>query len=254
MNLRLPDHLGANYRSSSQRARIVTENWTATSAFCPLCQQGLAQAAANTPALDFYCPACALTFELKSKKGRFGHSIVDGAYSVIIKQITSNAHPNLLLLGYTTDGWVTDFSLVPKRFFVPALIEKRKPLSLTARRTGWVGCNLRIGAIPADGRIYYVRDGAVNEKEAVTSQWIKTAFLDQVDVDSRAWLVSVMACVQSLNQRTFALEQVYQLVPKLQEQYPNNRHIRAKIRQQLQVLRDKGWLTFRGRGVYSLNV
>lgn len=171
----------------------------------------------------------------------------------MIKQIASNAHPNLLLLGYTTDGWVTDFSLVPKRFLVPTLIEKRKPLSQTARRAGWVGCNLRIGSIPADGRIYYVREGAVVDKEAVSSQWNKTAFLDQIDVHSRAWLVSVMACVQSLDKHAFKLEEIYQFVPNLQEQYPRNRHVRAKIRQQLQVLRDKGWLTFHGHGAYSLN-
>lgn len=171
----------------------------------------------------------------------------------MIKQITSNAHPNLLLLGYTMDGCVTDFSLVPKRFLVPALIEKRKPLSPTARRAGWIGCNLRIGSIPTDGRIYYVREGAVVEKDAVSSQWNKTAFLDQIDIYSRAWLVSVMTCVRSMNKRDFKLEELYDFVPKLQEQYPKNRHVKAKIRQQLQVLRDKSWLTFHGHGAYSLN-
>lgn len=253
MNLRLPDHLGANYRSASQRARILTEHWTANNAFCPSCQQRITQAATNSPALDFYCAVCVLGFELKSKRGPFGPMVVNGAYETLSKHVFDNVHPNLLLLAYTTDGWVKDFSLVPKRFLVPALIEKRRPLSPTARRAGWVGCNLRIGSIPADGRIYYVRDGTAVANEAVSRQWHKTEFLDQLDVDSRSWLVSIMSCVRSLNKRVFTLEEVYQFAPKLQEQYPNNRHVRAKIRQQLQVLRDKGWLTFRGRGAYSLN-
>ncbi|WP_373458343.1 hypothetical protein [Brevundimonas sp. SORGH_AS_0993] len=32
--------------------------------------------------------------------------------------------------------------------------------------------------------------------------------------------------------------------------YPGNNNFRPKIRQQLQVLRDRGWLAFDGRGVY----
>lgn len=32
--------------------------------------------------------------------------------------------------------------------------------------------------------------------------------------------------------------------------YPGNNNVRPKIRQQLQVLRDRGWLEFNGRGVY----
>jgi len=32
--------------------------------------------------------------------------------------------------------------------------------------------------------------------------------------------------------------------------YPGNSNVRPKIRQQLQVLRDMGWLAFNGRGTY----
>ncbi|WP_420022339.1 hypothetical protein [Brevundimonas subvibrioides] len=32
--------------------------------------------------------------------------------------------------------------------------------------------------------------------------------------------------------------------------YPGNHNVRPKIRQQLQVLRDRGWLAFNGRGTY----
>ena len=34
--------------------------------------------------------------------------------------------------------------------------------------------------------------------------------------------------------------------------YPANHNVRPKIRQQLQVLRDRGWLEFVGRGRYRV--
>jgi type II restriction enzyme len=34
--------------------------------------------------------------------------------------------------------------------------------------------------------------------------------------------------------------------------YPNNKHVKPKIRQQLQVLRDHGYLEFESKGRYRL--
>lgn len=51
--------------------------------------------------------------------------------------------------------------MVPKYFFSPDIIEKRKPLAETARRAGWTGCNILLNRIPNEGRIYIVQ----NEKE-----------------------------------------------------------------------------------------
>ena len=42
----------------------------------------------------------------------------------------------------------------------------------------------------------------------------------------------------------FSLEQAYDLEPILKKIYPKNSHIRAKIRQQLQVLRDHDRIIF----------
>ncbi|MFN9928569.1 MAG: hypothetical protein ACK53I_16700 [Phenylobacterium sp.] len=39
---------------------------------------------------------------------------------------------------------------------------------------------------------------------------------------------------------------------RLQAAYPGNNNVRPKIRQQLQVLRDAGWLIFLGKGAYRL--
>jgi len=61
-----------------------------------------------------------------------------------------------------------------------------------------------------------------------------------------------MKCIEQLHQQRFTIDQVYCFEDELQRVYPNNRHIREKIRQQLQVLRDKGYLEFSGRGIYRL--
>ena len=42
------------------------------------------------------------------------------------------------------------------------------------------------------------------------------------------------------------------LLTELEKLHPDNRHVRDKIRQQLQVLRDMGLLQHIGRGVWRL--
>lgn len=61
-----------------------------------------------------------------------------------------------------------------------------------------------------------------------------------------------MACVEAIGRPEFTLEEVYAFEPRLAHVYPANSNIRPKITQQLQVLRDMGWLTFEGRGRYAL--
>jgi type II restriction enzyme len=55
---------------------------------------------------------------------------------------------------------------------------------------------------------------------------------------------------RGLNKKEFILRDVYGLVPQLQGLHPDNRHVRDKIRQQLQVLRDLGFVEFLGGGRY----
>jgi type II restriction enzyme len=58
--------------------------------------------------------------------------------------------------------------------------------------------------------------------------------------------------VRSLGKAEFSLADVYAFESKLARLHPNNRHVRPKIRQQLQVLRDLGLLQFLGGGDYRL--
>ena len=50
---------------------------------------------------------------------------------------------------------------------------------------------------------------------------------------------------------TFTLNQMYAFVEELKQKHPDNNHIFDKIRQQLQFLRDKGIIEFKGRGIYK---
>lgn len=65
-----------------------------------------------------------------------------------------------------------------------------------------------------------------------------------------AWLLAVMTAVEAIGRPEFTLDDVYAHEASLSALYPDNNNVRPKIRQQLQVLRDRGWLAFNGRGVY----
>ena len=59
-----------------------------------------------------------------------------------------------------------------------------------------------------------------------------------------------MKAVKAIGRPEFTLDEVYAHEAALAALYPGNNNVRPKIRQQLQVLRDRGWLAFSGRGTY----
>jgi type II restriction enzyme len=61
-----------------------------------------------------------------------------------------------------------------------------------------------------------------------------------------------MKCVEAIGRREFEIDDVYAFEKRLSHLYPNNRHAKQNIRQQLQVLRDHGYLDFVSRGNYRL--
>ena len=61
-----------------------------------------------------------------------------------------------------------------------------------------------------------------------------------------------MKCVDLIGRESFTLDDVYAFEGRLAAVYPANNNVRPKIRQQLQVLRDQGYLAFLGRGRYRL--
>jgi type II restriction enzyme len=168
-------------------------------------------------------------------------------------RLASNNNPNLMLLNYDLARLtVTSAFIVPKHFFVPAVIEKRKPLAPTARRAGWVGCKILLDQIPASGKIFLVTNGQARSRDDVLAQWQRTLFLRQESTEAKGWLIEVMKCVESLGRNDFELDDVYGFERELSQIYPDNQHVRPKIRQQLQKLRDRGYLDFTSRGRYRL--
>lgn len=241
------------YKSKSQIARVLTEAWVKTNAYCPNCGQDyLNDFANNQPVADFFCNTCQEQFELKSKKGNAGRKIVDGAYRTMIERISSDNNPNFFLLSY--DGKanaVKNFLIIPKHFFTPRIIEKRKPLPPTARRAGWEGCNITLGDIPESGKIFYVKDRDVAVKEEVLAKWRKTAFLKDTKQSSKGWLLDVLDCLEKIPGEKFRLQDVYEFEDHLAALHPENNFVKDKIRQQLQFLRDKGFIKFLSRGKYQ---
>ncbi len=255
MKLGFEEEAAALYTSSSQRARIWTEQWVKSQVYCPNCgHTEIERYGNNRPVADFFCRSCDEDYELKSQKGVIGAKVVNGAYRAMIERLGGNRNPNFFILNYDLQKLsVVNLLIIPKHFFTPLIIERRKPLEPPARRAGWVGCNILLQKIPQAGRIFLVKNSIAVLKPDVLEQWKKTLFLrDQKDLAAKGWLLSVMKCVEALHRPEFSLTDVYRFEGELQQTYPGNRHIKEKIRQQLQVLRDKGYLEFTGRGSYRL--
>jgi len=179
--------------------------------------------------------------------------VVDGAFRSKCERLAAKNNPNLLLLNYDLKQFgVTNLFVVPKHFFVRDIIERRNPLAPTARRAGWIGSNILLDQVPNAGKIFLVQNGVSLPKDAVISKWRKTLFLRDQGLEARGWLIEVMKCVESIGRQEFDLSDVYAFENELRVLYPNNNHIKQKIRQQLQVLRDQGYLDFVSRGSYRL--
>lgn len=255
MELTFDKKLAEKYSSASQKMRVLTEDWVDSSIYCPNCGHlEIEHYPNNKPVADFYCANCKEDYELKSKKDSMGTKIVDGAYGTMIERLQSSNNPNFFFLNYNPENYsIKNFVVIPKHFFVPEIIEKRKPLAPTARRAGWIGCNILLQSIPQAGKIFYVRNGLIKPKEQVLTEWQKTLFLrEEKEISAKGWLLDVMRCVESLNRQDFTLDDIYMFESELQKLHPENKHIKDKIRQQLQVLRDRGYLDFVSRGKYHL--
>ena len=256
MELTFSTDLARGYTSTSQQIRICSEDWVSKNIFCPNCGfVSIKKYSNNNPASDFYCEHCSENYELKSKKNLVGTKIVDGAYRTMIESLKSASSPNFFLLTYQASTFrIKNFLVIPKHFFIPSMIEKRTPLSSSARRAGWIGCNILLNSIPESGQIFLVKNSLVESKKEVLKNWERTLFLkEQKEPDTKGWILDIMKCIEVLKKQSFSLDDIYIFEHQLSKKYPNNKHIKDKIRQQLQILRDKGYLQFHGKGYYQLN-
>ena len=169
------------------------------------------------------------------------------------RAILQGQTPNLFLLQYTRpDFLVRNVVLIPHFAFTASILERRKPLSPHAERAGWVGCNFMLDRVPPDAQIYMIKDGDVASTATVREKYKRLRPLEKLKVEKRGWTLDVLNVVRSLGKSDFDIVEVYAFEGSLSKLHPNNSHIRDKIRQQLQVLRDLGLLTFLGGGSYRL--
>lgn len=238
------------YKSPSQKARVLTETWMEKHMFCPVCGNvNISAFENNKPVADFYCNHCKEEFELKSMQ-KISNRIVNGAYDTMINRITSSTNPHLFCLTYK-DYRINNLIVIPKYFFTPHIIEPRQPLKETARRAGWIGCNINIARVPNSGKISIIKDSSPVPIEDVVRRFQNTVRFSTNNIENRRWLMDIMLCVDRVPTNIFSLSQIYLFEQELKTRHPNNNHIKDKIRQQLQVLRDMGCIEFLGSGVYK---
>jgi type II restriction enzyme len=264
------------YKSGSQSARIVTETWGAENFYCPNCSSlKLNWLKTGTEAIDYRCPKCQFEYQLKSQRAPIGNSITDGAYEAMMRKVQKDETPNFYFLQYDFMSWtVRNVLLVPHFAFPPSAIIKRPPLAATARRAGWVGCNFNLRRIPADARIEIVStrrrrgDESLIEKtnqrfltssptiivppNEVREKFKRVKPLEEISIKQRGWTLDVLNGVRNLGKKEFTNDDAYTLAPHLEKLHPDNRHIRDKIRQQLQVLRDAKLLIHVSPAVWRL--
>jgi hypothetical protein len=92
--------------------------------------------------------------------------------------------------------------------------------------------------------------------DSTSRSWFEKPSSDTTSFESsnqqkRGWATLTLRVIRGLGTKSFALDDLYRREDQFAEAYPGNRNIRAKIRQQLQVLRDLGFVAFRGYGTYT---
>jgi type II restriction enzyme len=172
MNLQCRIELASKYKAGPQIARVLSEDWCERELYCPACDSDrLTGSRPNNPAIDFECAKCEQPFQLKSLRHWNPRKVVDAGYEAMLRAIRADKTPNLLLLQYSKRWLVQNLLLIPRMFFSESVVERRNPLGPDARRAGWVGCNILLGEIPADGKIPMISAGVPVRKRFVREEF-----------------------------------------------------------------------------------
>lgn len=249
MNLILPIHLAKGYTSPSQIARRIVEPWVEKEIACPNC--GFAPLTSyknNHPAADLNCAKCHEDYQVKGSKKKIGKKLRGADYHITLENV---GKINFIIVYYNSQNWsVRDVIIVPKYFITPECIIPSKPLPETAKRAGWPGCDV---LVPEYGRIYWIKSGVVQSFQTVRTLWNRRIKLvEDKTFEARTWLIDVIFYIEKLRKKTFMLQDLYKFEAELRDKHLNNKHVKDKLRQQLQILRDRGYLKFLGDGNYEI--
>src|SRR4029077_5503457 len=129
----------------------------------------------------------------------------------------------LFVLHYDLDSWaVRTVLLVPHFAFALSAVERRKPLAPTARRAGWVGCNILLDKIPVHARISVVSEGTPQTSQQVRASYNRLRPLEKLQIEKRGWTLDVLQVVQSLGKLEFTLADVYAHAAALAKLHPSS--------------------------------
>jgi hypothetical protein len=136
--------VASRFVSAARATRVALETWASFNLYCLNCQRDdLDQLPDNMPVADFACAVCESRYQLKGKNGRLGKKIPGAAYQPTIDAIRAGTMPEYVLVEFDTRfATVVFVDAFPGRLITEERIEPRKPLSPTARRAGWRGCNI----------------------------------------------------------------------------------------------------------------
>ncbi len=250
----LDKSIAASYTSASQIARVVSERWLLANMYCLNCDTDRLQPTpANTGCKDFFCHACQSPYELKTFSRRPPTSLIDGAYASMVRSMKAGSTPILLLLERDMDWRVANLSAIHPAFLTLHVIDKRKPLAASARRAGWVGCNIRLDKLPVDAEIAIVKSGEPVPTHEARTSYQRLSPISTLPLTDRGWTTLTLQIIRQLRGPSFSLQAVYKMEAQFAKAYPGNNNVRAKIRQQLQQLRDLGLIEFKGRGSYRFS-
>lgn len=234
-------------------ARAITEDWVTRNMYCPNCLEEKAQPEkASNPLVDFRCPKveCGQRYQLKAQKEKFGPLVRDAAYRPWIESIENGTTPNLLLMRYDLRRLKVEYLEVIPSFFIRASVLRSWLLST---RPHYEMCSIHIAMVGPDARIKLVEDGKAKHPREVQERYRSFAWMRHVNGRTRGWTADVLRCIRQLKKTEFTLQEVYSYENELRKLHPENRFVKPKIRQQLQILRDRGFLEFSDRrGRYSL--
>jgi len=240
------------FRSGAQWARDFTERWWAERGYCFACHSDdrLEVLENNAPCWDFRCRACGHPFQLKGSLNKSGTTVQDGSYKVMTDYIRRMMSPTFVLLRYTRDRTVPQVAAVHCVFITKDAIVPRKPLTA---RPSYVMCSVRLADIPMQAKISVVENFSFVKKDKVREQFQKLSSLENRQVKGRGWMALILNLTQRLPAGNFRVDDLLAFRNEIEKQFPDNRHVREKVRQQLQFLRNAGLVQFvDNRGTFRL--
>jgi type II restriction enzyme len=253
---------GANGDPISSRGAV--ESWAGQNLYCPNCTSAKLDLQNDG---ELSCPRCHLLFTVKGQKTRLEKSVADGAYDATMRALRSDGGPGLYFVHYDDASWTVRNVLLVPHFALPP--------SAIIKRAGSAGCRFALDRVPLDARIAIVttikssKSGdteciMISRPEEVRERFHRLKPLADIPAKQRALTLDVLNLVRTLaaakpkkkNPKsppgTFTNENVYARESEFRKRHPDVSKIHEKIRRQLLVLKDCGFLTQPHPGVWKM--